>query len=226
MEIVSISYIDNQKYENKLNINDNSINSIIDYGNIKSLVVKGRNYILLDDIICSFKTNTLGEEINRYEKNLTSDYIENLKKLFDFNEDFYNKDKSIMSSSEIRLCYIFINLLLDNDLIILDDLTESLDSQNINKILFILRELKKQGKTIIIISNDVEMIHKISDNIIVINKQIICYGSKYDVFVNNDLSKIPNVIRFSKIVKDKKNVKLGYRDDIKDLMKDIYRCAK
>ena len=40
MEIISTSYINDKKYENCINIKDNLINSIIDYGNVKNLIIK------------------------------------------------------------------------------------------------------------------------------------------------------------------------------------------
>ena len=223
MEIISNSFINNEKYRNIINIKDGFINCIIDYGNIKSFNIKNRNYILLDEISKCFKEKTLEKELQYYEKFISQTFIEKMLELFSFDKNFCKKNINTMSSSELRLSYIFINLLFDDNIIILDNVTKNLDSENIRKIIYILKELKKLNKTIIIKTNDVEFIHKISDYVIVIDSKMICSGDKYEVFTKNELKVLPNVIKFSKKVKDKKNIKIGYRDDIKDLMKDIYR---
>ena len=60
------------------------------------------------------------------------------------------------------------------------------------------------------------------------NGKIILSGNKFDVFKNvdmlraNDIS-IPKIIKFENDVLKKKNIKLGYRDEINDLVKDILR---
>ena len=80
----------------------------------------------------------------------------------------------------------------------------------------------------LIISKDIEFIHKISDNVIILKDSIINQGNKYDIFTNENYNqfKIPKTIEFSKRVYELRNIKIGYRDDIKDLMKDIYRYVK
>ncbi len=226
MEVISNSYINDKKYENCLKIKDNCVNCIIDYGNIRDIIINNRKYILLKDISKCFKTSSLEKEIKYYKKYINKELIQNAIDLFKFDENFYKKNIKTMSSSELRLSYMFLNLLFNKDIVILDDITSNLDKDNIKKLMIILKELKKQNKTIIIITNDVEFIHKVADNIIVVKDEVICQGDKYDVFVNYDLNVIPNVIQFSKKVKEKKEIKIGYRDQITDLMKDIYRFAK
>ena len=214
MEIIGIS---NNKKQciNTIKLIDNQINSLIDYGNLSNLIVNDRKYILLNNIIFSFKTNTLNDEINLYKNNVSESKL-------------YNKNIYEMSSGQLRMCYIFINILFNNELIILNNPTEDLDYKNKQKMLFILKELKKENNTILIISKDIEFIHKISDNVIILKDNIINQGNKYDVFTNENYNqfKIPKTIEFSKRVYELRNIKIGYRDDIKDLMKDIYRYVK
>lgn len=222
MEINTISYID-KIYKNKIHLKNNLVNCIIDYGNIKFIENNNKKYILLNDILSLFNNDTLKKEIGYYSKknNIRPEEIEYFIRTFSF-QDELNKNIYQMSYSEIKLISIFLNVFFDEKLIILDNPTECLDYKRKKKLLLILKELRKT-KTILIISNDIEFVHRVSDNIIIMDKEIIKQGNKYDIFLDENIRDIPNVIKFSNKIKEKKSVKIGYRDDINDLIKDIYR---
>ena len=77
-----------------------------------------------------------------------------------------------------------------------------------------------------------EFIHKVCDDIYVLNQgKIVLYGNKFDVFSKQKLLKkinvdVPNIISFENLVLQKKNIQIGYRDEINDLIKDVYRYVK
>lgn len=96
-----------------------------------------------------------------------------------------------------------------------------------------IKNLKKEmGKTIIICSDDSDFLLTIVDFIFVLNLgKIVATGSKYQIYgdkklLNDNNIVQPKLLKFSDIVFERKNIKMGYRDDISDLMKDVYRYVK
>lgn len=198
---------------------------------------------LSQDMVC------LDSVINMNQ--LVKDYlISNLQK-YNYKLDILDKhvldslkmvglDKSVLlkkidelSSGQIMLIKIASLLSLNPKILVMYEPTNNLDVNGIKNLIKIVRILKNRfHKTFIFISTDVEFLHKISDTIYLINNgRLVKYGDKYDIFTDFDLLKqynikLPNTILFSKQVLDKKNKKIGYRDEINDLLKDIYRYAR
>lgn len=145
----------------------------------------------------------------------------------------YNRKQIIdLSHSEQKRLAIAGILIFNPKVIVLDEPFQYLDQNEEKNIVQLLRLLKhRYQKTIVIASIKPDLLHKLSDEIIVMNKgKIIKQADKYTVFEQSDLRKkgvsIPKVINFADTVFDKKNIKIGYRDEINDLIKDIYRYVR
>ena len=146
---------------------------------------------------------------------------------------FLQRDPLTLSSSEIRLAALARSLLVNPELIVIDEPIIGMSTSEINNLILILKKIiRRYNKTIVIVSQNMEFIHKISDYIYVVsNGNIVLKGDKYSVFKNFDLLNendiyVPRIIDFENYVLKYKKIKLGYRDDLNDLVKDVLRNIK
>lgn len=146
-------------------------------------------------------------------------------------DSYLNRNPFTLSSGEMRKVAIASVLAFNPKVIILDEPTIGLDNKSKENLIKIIKLLKNRyKKTIIVVSNDSDLLLKISDHVILLDKgKIVLEGNKYDVF-KQDIEKYslkrPKIIEFEQLVLEKKGIKIGYRDDINDLMKDVYRYVK
>jgi ABC-type cobalt transport system, ATPase component len=153
--------------------------------------------------------------------------------LTELDEEILSKSPFELSNGEQRKLSLLIILVKDPEILILDEPFSGLDPKNKKVIIKILKLLKKNyNKTIIIASKDTDSVLKVADYIYVIdNKKVRLEGTKYEVFkeenkLNRYGIKVPDLVKFANLVFKEKNIKIGYRDEINDLIKDIYRYVK
>lgn len=155
--------------------------------------------------------------------------IYNSLKIVGLNESYLNRDPLTLSNGEMRKVAIASVLAFNPNVLVFDEPTIGLDSVSKESLIKMLKMLKKRyHKTIIVVSHDIDFIHRLVDYLFVFqNGKMVLEGTKYDVFETENIEKYgivrPNVMEFSHLVKQQKGIKLGYRDDINDLIKDIYR---
>ena len=180
------------------------------------------------------------------------------KKIFDalkivgLNSNFLNRTIKSLSTTELYKVSLASILIKNPKIIILDNPFANLDLNNKKVLLQIIRTIKlRYKKTVIIISNDSDIVHEISDSFLDYSMSVITSraipdlrdglkpvhrrilwsmleeGNKYNIFDKEDLLikcniSLPKIIEFEKLVYLKKGKKIGYRDNINDLIKDIY----
>lgn len=149
-------------------------------------------------------------------------------KMVGLDSSFINRKIKTLSDSERFMVALATTLSINPKVLVLDDPTCFLDESKKDNLYKLIKFMKlKYNKTIVILSNDTEFILRVADYIYVINNnKILIHGNKYDVLTSNKLDStnisIPDIIKFQKIFVNKTKIKLEYRDNVNDLIKDIY----
>ena len=186
-----------------------------------------------------FFCHTVREEIEfslkcyNFKLNVIDKQVTDALKIVGLDESFLERDPLSLSHGEMRKVALASILAYNPKIIVLDEPTVGLDDLAKKNLVKIIRKLKlRYGKTIIIVSHDTNFLLQIVDFVYLLeNGTVSLSGDKYKVLSDESKLKdnnilVPDILAFSNLVMKKKNIRLGYRDDINDLIKDIYRHVK
>ena len=147
-------------------------------------------YIVSQDVTHQLFSDSVYEEI-ACSKNITDDEINILLKELNL---YHKKDVHPMSLSggERQRLSIGVALAIDKKIIFFDEPTSGLDCQNMQKTSRLINELSRQGKTIFVITHDIEFIINACNHVLQIESgQIVSESSLSDRY-DEQLSKIFN----------------------------------
>ena len=135
------------------------------------------------------------EAINRAHKALNEVGID---------ESFYKRSPFELSGGEKRRVAIAGILALEPDILVLDEPTAGLDPEGSQIILNIIKKYHDSGKTIILVTHDMNIVLNHSDNVVVINDGNIAFsGTPSDLFTQ-DVAKysidVPELFKFSQLL--------------------------
>lgn len=116
--------------------------------------------------------------------------VKNIAKDFDLLPLLSRRPESL-SGGEKRRVAIADVAVTDATLILLDEPFANLDYPGVKSVLTLLQKLHKQGKTIIIVSHEVEKVLALCDYTVVINEgKILNFGPTEEVFNTTDFEKV------------------------------------
>lgn len=181
----------------------------------------------------SFLMNAVSKELKHIlkEKKISDEsLILKTLNMVGLNKYYLNLNPNNLSLSEKRLISISKALITAPKILLLDDISSGLDRPNKNNLIKLLKELNKKYKvTILIATKDMNFINLVSTHLIVLDYgKVIIQGKKEDVLnkdaiLNKKGIKLPDILEFINKVEDEKKIKLGIYDDVKDLIKAVYR---
>lgn len=105
-------------------------------------------------------------------------------------ENYEDKTPHHLSGGQQKRIAIAGIIAMKPELMILDEPTDGLDPDGVEKVLNIMNQLNEEGMTLIISSHDIDMISKYADKIFVLyNGEIIESGNKNKIFSDMELLK-------------------------------------
>ena len=136
---------------------------------------------------------------------------------FDFAE-YRNVSPFHLSGGEKRRIALAGILAMNPQILVLDEPTVSLDRRSANLIEDIIQEYHKQGKTVVFVSHDMDLVARLAERVIVLESGSVRFdGSKDDLFQDEKILKcvglsLPHICRFMQAIRGK-----GY-----DVQTDVY----
>lgn len=104
---------------------------------------------------------------------------------------FQNKKLGQLSGGQLQRVLIAQSLIREPELLILDEPTAGIDIEGSKNFYEIVEHLNKKHKaTIIMVSHEVNMVYKLADKVICLNREMICYGQPNESLNKATLDKL------------------------------------
>lgn len=167
----------------------------------------------------------------KYKLNKKNIRISEALKLVGLNEEYLKRRIDSLNISEKKKVSLASILIFNPGVIILEEPSIFLNYRDNEKLIKLIKLLKdKYNKTIILISKDTNLSYKVSDEIILLNKESIVYAGNKSILedekvLNNINVDVPEIVKFINI-SNKFDANLTYTSNILDLIKEVYRNAK
>ena len=150
--------------------------------------------------------------------------IDAIFKYLDIDISLKNVKLGHLSKTDFKFILLAKVLLLNKNNIVFDYFDVGLTSKEQKRLIKIIKMLKKDGKTVVIISNNLVFMSSVIDHVVIINNGSIFYEGNLDDLIK--LRDVPDteIIKFIKLA-NKSGANLNYTLDSKELLKDIYRSV-
>ena len=122
-------------------------------------------------------------------------------------ESYYKRAPFELSGGERRKVAIAGILAIDPDILVFDEPTVGFDPASAKDLMNMICELHKQGKTIIVITHDMDLVRRYVHRVFMLERgKLVFEGTPADLFVhvqNYDRLDIPQVIKLALLLKQK-----------------------
>ena len=133
------------------------------------------------------KTLKVVKKMTSYESEKRAEEVLNIVGLIDKIDVFPNE----LSGGQKQRVAIARALALQPDILLFDEPTSALDPELVKEVLDIIRKLKIQNITMLIVSHEMNFVKEISDRIVVLeNGKILETGTPQKIFENSEIQRV------------------------------------
>ena len=126
----------------------------------------------------------LFKRVNKKEKQKVFKAIEQVGML-----DFKDREISELSGGQQQRAFIARALVQEADIYLMDEPFQGVDSTTEKSIVDILKKLKSEGKTLLVVHHDLQTVPTYFESVTFINKTVIASGKVKEVFTQENIDK-------------------------------------
>lgn len=146
-------------------------------------------------------------------------------------KEYYEKSPFELSGGERRRVAIAGILAIDPEILVLDEPTAGLDMQGTIDIMNLVKDMHEHGKTIILVTHDMDIVMKYASDVIVLHDgKVVYHGKPYELFdhYHEDMAiEVPALYRLGIALKNKgMDIDLSKIKNIDDLILQIKKWRK
>lgn len=103
-------------------------------------------------------------------------------------ESYRKRHIKELSGGQQQRVFLARSLVQEAEVYLMDEPFQGVDIKTEKAIIKILKELKKEGKTVVVVHHDLETVKNYFDDVTLINKQIIASGKVSEVFTKKNIN--------------------------------------
>ncbi|MDO5062046.1 MAG: metal ABC transporter ATP-binding protein [Peptostreptococcaceae bacterium] len=104
-------------------------------------------------------------------------------------QNFAQRQISQLSGGQQQRVFLARALAQEADIYFMDEPFKGVDAQTERTIVDLLKELKSEGKTVVVVHHDLQTVKEYFDHLALINLRVIASGTTQDVFTDENLKK-------------------------------------
>ena len=171
--------------EGKITYQDKEINGL----ETDKIVNLGITYIAENRELFPYMTVLENLKLGAYSKNARAHEKKNLKWVFDLFPRLVDRKKqfaSTMSGGEARMLAVARGLMSNADFLCVDEPSLGLQPSLRHEIFSIIKQINEQGKTVLLVEQNIPQIAKLADRIYVMEEGKISFEGNKDEALNNE----------------------------------------